>query len=83
MEKLESKGSVVEYNDPYVSSIGGTRDHLHFAGKSSVNIEDVYDLILLSTDHTEYKEFDFSNFLCPLIDTRNCIKNKPQKYYQA
>ena len=83
MEKLESKGSVVEYNDPYVSSIGETRDHLHFAGKSSVNIEDVYDLILLSTDHSEYKEFDFSNFLCPLIDTRNCIKNKPQKYYQA
>ena len=83
MEKLESKGSVVEYNDPHVSSIGETRDHLHFAGKSSVNIEDVYDLILLSTDHSEYKEFDFSNFLCPLIDTRNCIKNKPQKYYQA
>jgi UDP-N-acetyl-D-glucosamine dehydrogenase len=83
MEKLESKGSVVEYNDPYVPIIGDTRDHLHFAGKSSVLIEDEYDLILLSTDHSEYKDFDFSNYSCPLVDTRNCIQKRPQKYYQA
>ena len=83
MEMLESKGSVVEYNDPNVPIIGETRDHLHFAGKSSVRIEDEYDLILLSTDHSEYKEFDFSNYSCPLVDTRNCIQKRPQKYYQA
>jgi UDP-N-acetyl-D-glucosamine dehydrogenase len=83
MEKLESKGSVVEYNDPHVPIIGETRDHLHFAGKSSVFIEDKYDLILLSTDHSEYKDFDFSNYSCPLVDTRNCIQKRPPKYYQA
>jgi UDP-N-acetyl-D-glucosamine dehydrogenase len=83
MEKLVSKGSVVEYNDPHVPIIGKTRDHLHFAGKSSVLIEDEYDLILLSTDHSEYKDFDFSNYSCPLVDTRNCIQKRPQKYYQA
>ena len=56
-----------------------TREHAQFTGKQSVVIEDAYDLILLSTDHSEYKEFDFSNFSCPLVDTRNCIKKEASK----
>ena len=83
MEKLEAKGAAVEYHDSYVPVVPPTREHAHFNGKQSVLIEDAYDLILLSTDHAEYKEFDFSNYSCPLVDTRNCIKKKPQKYYQA
>ena len=83
MEKLEAKGAHVEYHDSYVPVVPPTREHDHFNGKQSVSIEDEYDLILLSTDHDEYKEFDFSNYSCPLVDTRNCIKKKPQKYYQA
>jgi UDP-N-acetyl-D-glucosamine dehydrogenase len=83
MEKLEAKGVVVEYHDSYVPVVPLTREHAHFNGKKSVEIKDLYDLILLSTDHSEYKEFDFSNYSCPLVDTRNCIKKKPQKYYQA
>jgi UDP-N-acetyl-D-glucosamine dehydrogenase len=83
MEKLEAKGSVVEYHDSFVPVVPPTREHSHFNGKKSVLIEDVFDLILLSTDHFEYKDFDFSNYSCPFVDTRNCIKNRPQKYYQA
>ncbi len=83
MEKLEAKGAVVEYHDSYVPVVPLTREHAHFNGKQSVNIVDAYDLILLSTDHSEYKDFDFSNYSCPLVDTRNCIKKRPQKYYQA
>ena len=83
MEKLEAKGALVEYNDSYVPVVPPTREHAHFNGKESVIIEDIYDLILLSTDHSEYKDFDFSNYSCPLVDTRNCIKKRPQKYYQA
>ena len=83
MEKLEAKGALVEYNDSYVPVVPPTREHAHFNGKKSVPIVDDYDLILLSTDHSEYKEFDFSHYSCPLVDTRNCIKQKPQKYYQA
>jgi UDP-N-acetyl-D-glucosamine dehydrogenase len=82
-EKLESKGVVVEYHDSYVPIVPPTRRHAHFNGKQSVVIEDAYDLILLSTDHSEYKDFDFSNYTCPLVDTRNCINKKPLKYYQA
>ena len=83
MEKLEDKGAVVQYHDSYVPVVPPTREHAHFNGKKSVIIEDAFDLILLSTDHSEYKEFDFSNYSCPLVDTRNCIKKRPQKYYQA
>jgi UDP-N-acetyl-D-glucosamine dehydrogenase len=83
MEKLEAKGAVVEYHDSYLPVVPPTRKHAQFAGKQSVVIEDSYDLILLSTDHAEYKDFDFNNFSCPLVDTRNCIKKRPQKYYQA
>ena len=82
-EKLEAKGAVVEYHDTYVPIVPLTREHAHFNGKKSVGIEDEYDLILLSTDHAEYKEFDFSNYSCPFVDTRNCIQKRPQKYYQA
>ena len=83
MEKLEAKGAVVQYHDSYVPVVPPTREHAHFTGKQSVKIDNFYDLILLSTDHSEYKDFDFSNFYCPIVDTRNCIKKKPQKYYQA
>ena len=74
MEKLEAKGAVVEYHDSYVPLIPPTREHAHFTGKQSVQIENAYDLILLSTDHAEYKEFDFSNYSCPLVDTRIVLK---------
>jgi UDP-N-acetyl-D-glucosamine dehydrogenase len=83
MENLVRKGAEIEYHDPYVPSIPETRDHVHFTGKQSVAIEDKYDLILLSTDHAEYKTFDFSNFNSPIVDTRNCIAHRPTKYFQA
>ena len=83
MEKLEDKGARVEYNDSFVPTVPPTREHAHFTGKQSVEIEDSYDLILVSTDHAEYKTFDFSVYACPLVDSRNCINKKPQKYYHA
>lgn len=83
MEKLEAKGAIVEYHDSYVPVVPSTREHAQFTGKQSCEVEDTYDLILLSTDHVEYQEFDFTNYTCPLVDTRNCIKMRPKKYYRA
>ena len=83
IEKLMEKGAQVEYHDPHVPIIPQTREHPHLAGRQSTQIEDSYDLILLSTDHTEYKSFDFSLMNCPIVDSRNCLKNKPNKYYRA
>ena len=83
MEKLMEKGAEVQYNDPFVPEIPATREHPHLTGKKSVVLEDGYDLILLSTDHAEYKSFDFSRFKSPLVDSRNCIRHKPAKYSKA
>ncbi len=83
MEKLMAKGALVEYNDEFVPVIPETREHSDLAGKKSVYIEDNHDLILLATNHSEYKDFDFSNYSCPLVDSRNCVEKKPKKYYHA
>ena len=83
IEKLASKGAKVEYNDPFVPVIPETREHPDLAGRKSVMVEDAFDLILVSTDHEEYKSFDFSDFSCPVVDSRNCLKKKPSKYYSA
>ena len=81
--KLESKGAVVHYNDPYVPVIRPTREHPEYAGRKSVEVEDAYDCILVATHHNEYREFDFSDYKAVMVDTRNCITNKPIKYYRA
>ena len=83
MEKMMNKGALVEYNDPFVPVVPDTREHAHLAGKQSVSIEDAYDIILVSTDHEEYKIFDFREFRSPLVDSRNCISRRPKKYYKA
>jgi len=82
-EKLEAKGAQVSYNDPYVPEIRMTREHPHLAGRKSVDITEDYDCILLATHHDEYKAFDFSGFKCPVVDTRNCVTTRPEKYFRA
>ena len=83
IEKLEALGANVSYNDPHISKILPTREHPQLAGRTSTEISDSFDLVLLVTDHNEYRDYDFSNFNCPLIDTRNCINPKPLKYFKA
>ena len=82
-KKLEEKGATVSYNDPYVPEIKVTREHPEYAGRKSVEITDDYDCILLATHHEQYKDFDFSGFGCPLVDTRNCVSKRPAKYFKA
>lgn len=82
-KKLEEKGASVSYNDPYVPEIKLTREHPEYAGRQSVEITDDYDCVLVATHHNEYKDFDFSTFECPLVDTRNCVTKRPAKFYKA
>ena len=51
MEKLLAKGVTVDYNDLFAPVVPLTCEHTHFTSKQSVDIEDIYDLILVSTDH--------------------------------
>lgn len=90
MERMEQRGAEVEYNDPFVPEIKPTREHAHFAGRCSAKIlEDGelairgYDAVLLATSHNAYRDLDFSDLDCPLIDTRNWVVRPPVKYYKA
>ncbi len=83
MELLEKKGARVFYNDPHVSRIKQTRHHAALAGRESVPISKDYDAVVICTAHDEYREFDFSDFDIPIIDTRNCVSHRNRKYYQA
>lgn len=83
MELLEARGAAVSYNDPFVPQIKLTREHAAFAGRVSVEIGPDFDAILLATNHAAYRELDFSDYPCPLIDTRNWVGKRPARYYKA
>jgi UDP-N-acetyl-D-glucosamine dehydrogenase len=83
LELLEKRGATVDYHDPHIPVIPLTREHAHYAGRCSSEISSDYDCILLATHHDEYASYDFSKIGCPLVDTRNCIKKRPDKYYKA
>ena len=83
IEKLENLGANVSFNDPHIPKIPQTREHPHLAGRSSTDISDSFDLILIATNHKDYHDYDFSQFTCPVVDTRNCVNLKPAKYFKA
>jgi UDP-N-acetyl-D-glucosamine dehydrogenase len=84
IEKFEALGAKVEYHDPFVPVVPLTREHAVYAGRKSVaTVTPDYDLIVLSTGHAAYREFDFTAYPMPVIDTRNCIQRRPAKYYKA
>lgn len=83
IEELEALGAQVSYNDPHIPQVPMTREHAHLAGRASKPISDDYDLALIATNHDEYKDYDFSGFKCPLVDTRNCVSQPPAAYFKA
>ena len=86
IQKFEALGAKVAFHDPFVPVIPRTREHAEYAGRKSVAaITPDYDLIVLSTGHAVYREFDFSGYTIPLVDTRNAIapQFRPAKYFRA
>ncbi|MCX6121333.1 MAG: nucleotide sugar dehydrogenase [Ignavibacteriales bacterium] len=83
MEKLEKKGAIVEYNDPFIPVIKPTREHPQFIGKKSVDISKDYDLILITTAHDIYKTMDLLSLNIPIVDTRNLIHTVSSLVHKA
>lgn len=75
IEKLEHRGALVDYNDPYIPVIPPTREHASFTGRTSKSLGPEYDLIVVATAHDEYKKVDFTKFRMPIVDTRNLVKS--------
>ena len=83
MDNLVRIGALVYYHDPFFEKIPETRNYSKYAGIPSSEISDDYDIIIVSTGHQVYRDFDFSDYPIPLVDTRNCITKRPAKYYRS
>ena len=82
-DKLEEKGAIVEYNDPYIPVVTPTREHAKYSGKKSVPVTGNYDMILISTAHDDYKSIDFAKFNIPVVDTRNAVTGNSPLFHKA
>lgn len=66
IENLYKRGVNVKYFDPFVESINVNGQEVDKEDNLN-NIND-YDLILVHTSHTEFKNFDFSKTTAPIFD---------------
>jgi UDP-N-acetyl-D-glucosamine dehydrogenase len=76
MEKLEARGAIVSYNDPYIPIIRPSREFAKYAGRKSVPLSNAFDLIIVSTAHDDYRKVDMTGFKTPILDTRNLVGTK-------
>jgi UDP-N-acetyl-D-glucosamine dehydrogenase len=86
MEILRDKGSIVNYTDPFIDSFPLMRDHQF--NLDSIDISDptaiqVYDLVILSTNHSS---FDYENIKANsnlLVDTRGVYSGDDETIIKA
>lgn len=83
MEQLEQRGAIVSYHDPHIPVIRPSRLFTKFAGRKSVNLNGIHDLVLIVTAHDEYADIDFYGLNIPVVDTRNIVAGKSDLLYKA
>ncbi len=75
IELLRKKGAEVDYNDPYIPVLPKTRKYDYDMSSVELTAQNIssYDLVLVSTDHDDYKEhLDLINDNAKaILDTRN------------
>jgi UDP-N-acetyl-D-glucosamine dehydrogenase len=85
IEILREKGAKVDYNDPYVPKLPKTRKYQYDMDSIELNKKNIakYDLVLLSTDHTDYNY----KFICEnselILDTRNAFERAGVKSHKV
>lgn len=75
IEILRERGCVVDYNDPYVPKLPKTRKYEYDMESIPLTEENLqkYDVLLLSTDHSNYDyKFIYKNAKL-IVDTRNAF----------
>lgn len=88
IEIFRGKGAEVDYNDPYVPVLPKTRKYKYNLTSIELTKENLnnYDVIVLSTDHSDYDHKFISENANLIIDTRNAFgKNgiKNAKIFKA
>ncbi len=83
MDYYNELGANVEYYDPFVPVIKESREHSHWAGKKSINwTEEIikkFDVVVISTNHSEINYLELSNWSGLIVDTRNAMKHVEDK----
>jgi UDP-N-acetyl-D-glucosamine dehydrogenase len=76
IEILREKGANVDYNDPYVPKLPKTRKYEYDMKSVELSKKNLakYDLVLLSTDHTDYNYKFISSNSKVILDTRNAFE---------
>lgn len=77
MEIIQSKGGIVDYNDPYIPKLWKMRKYNFNEESVELTAENIasYDAVLISTNHDAY-DYDFIVKHAQLIvDTRNATRN--------
>lgn len=88
IEILREKGAKVDYNDPYVPKLPKTRKYQYDMNSVELTKKNLakYDMILLSTDHTDYNYKFITASSKLILDTRNAFERagvKSVKVFKA
>jgi len=75
IEILRERGAVVDYNDPYVPKLPKTRKYEYDMESVPLTRETIqrYDVVLLSTDHSNYDYQLIAGSAALIVDTRNAF----------
>lgn len=88
IDLLREKGVEVHYNDPFVPVLPKTRKYDFSLNSIDLTPENIgnYDLLLLSTDHSDYDYKFIYEHAQAVLDTRNAFENNGaagEKLYKA
>lgn len=87
MDLLDNRGAEVDYYDPYVPTIGPTREHSHWAGKRSVQWSETtigsFDLVLIATNHSTVNYQELGKWARCIVDTRNAMGMVPSDSWKV
>ena len=88
IEKLQAKGAVVNYNDPYIPKFGKLRHHdIKLESRElTENLLASQDAVLISTAHSAYDYDWIVEYSQLVLDTRNATKGVTKgcaKIYKA
>lgn len=76
IELLEREGAVVDFNDPYVPKLYKMRKYHYTMESVELSAENLskYDLVILSTDHSDYDYQFIADNSKLILDTRNAFE---------
>jgi len=88
IEILREKGAKVDYNDPYVPKLPKTRKYQYDMESVELSKKNLakFDLVLLSTDHSDYNYKFITTNSKLILDTRNAFERagiKSEKVFKG